>query len=64
MVNNNKFTLVGETCMFFGGHMVLKVIRIFFKTITKVLDGMTGITKNLFFFHLRACERRITSVEM
>ena len=37
----------------------LKVIS-FFKTITKVLDGISGITKNIIFFlfHLRVCERR------
>ena len=28
----------------------------FFKTITKVLDGISGITKNIFLFHLRVCE--------
>ena len=28
----------------------LKVIRKFFLTITKVLDGISGITKNIFFF--------------
>ena len=36
----------------------LKVIRKFFKTITKVLDGISGITKNMIFSHLKACERR------
>ena len=37
----------------------VKVIRkFFFKTITKVLDGISGITKNIFFFHLKAYERR------
>ena len=37
----------------------LKVIRkVFFKTITKVSDGISGITKNIIFFHLKACERR------
>ena len=29
--------------------VVLKVIRKFFKTITTVLDGIAGITKNIFF---------------
>ena len=37
---------------------VLKVIRKFFETITKVLDGISGITKNMNFSNLRACERR------
>ena len=38
---------------------VFKVIRkLFFKTITKVLDGISGITKIIIFFHLKACERR------
>ena len=37
----------------------LKVIRKFFlKTITKVLEGISGITKNIIFFHLKAGERR------
>ena len=30
----------------------------FVNTITKVLDGISGITKNIFFPHLKACERR------
>ena len=25
---------------------------------TKVLDGISGITKKIFFFHLKACEKR------
>ena len=25
---------------------------------TKALDGISGITKNIIFFHLKACERR------
>ena len=37
---------------------MLKVIRKLFLTITKVLDGISGITKNIFFFYLKACERR------
>ena len=36
--------------------LYLKVNRIFFKTITKVLDSISGITKNIIFFHLKACE--------
>ena len=27
----------------------------FFKTITNVLDGISGITKNIIVFHLKAC---------
>ena len=39
--------------------LTLKVIRkVFSKTITQVLDGISGITKNIFVFHLKACERR------
>ena len=37
----------------------LKGIRkFFFKTITKVLDGISGITKNIYFLHFKACEWR------
>ena len=36
----------------------LKVIRKFFLSITKVLDGISGITKIIIFFHLKVCERR------
>ena len=38
----------------------LKVIKKFFlkATTTKILDGISGIAKNIFFFHLKACERR------
>ena len=35
----------------------LKVIRNFFKNYNKSLDGISGITKNIIFFHLKACER-------
>ena len=34
------------------------MIRKFFLKIAKVLDGISGITKNIIFFHLKACERR------
>ena len=37
---------------------LLKWAGSFFKTITNVLDGMSGITKNIIFFHLEVCERR------
>ena len=30
----------------------------FFLNHNKSLDGISGITKNIFFFHLKACERR------
>ena len=36
----------------------LKWAGSFFKTKTNVLDGISGITKNIIFFHLKACERR------
>ena len=36
----------------------LKVIKKFFKTITKDLDPISAITKNIFFFHLSVCEWR------
>ena len=39
-------------------YALFKVFRKFLKPITKALDGISGITKNIFFFHLKACERR------
>ena len=32
--------------------------EVFFKTITKALDGISGITKNIFFPFVGVCERR------
>ena len=32
--------------------------EVFLKHNKKVLDGISGITKNIFFFYLRVCERR------
>ena len=43
-------------CMW--GLQYLKWSGSFFKTITKVLYGISGITNNIIFFHLKACERR------
>ena len=36
----------------------VKVIRKFFLKHNKILDGISGITKNIIFFHLKVCERR------
>ena len=41
-----------------AGLAELKVISKFFLKQNKSLDGISGITKNIIFFHLKACERR------